>query len=240
MTEQNQVQEPTLEQRLLQMGELNHLSRGVNKSKDPRQTAGLYRQLAENLAENDEGIYDEIYRNLRLSREIAMDHAMQSMDRRKTEIEPLYKDEAKNKILEGVIASMKDTLKDSKNKYEAALKLSQYFGGLFDIPELDQVTANRYARQEVEAKTGIQGVYDVEGSIDKYNAQHEANTLIQRIQASEYIEDIKEGDKVTGYKLNEAKLKQAMNDVVYGATMYTNPKGIEIKKQKEAEKKEAS
>ncbi len=252
MTEQNQEnQSRSLEDRLLNIGDLYKISRIIEKSKSPGQRSNLFNQLASSLAVKDKANEREILRNtnydsledmylshMRYGPETAMSFASQGSAQELTQAEPLYK-ENKNKIIGEVIGSIKDTLqKKAQNKAEAALILSQYLEGLLgDASELDQTTADRYARNQLEGTAGMYGLYDARGSVEGYRGIHEQNDLMKRILASEYLQDIKDNEgKVTGYKLNEEKLVTSMEDIKYGAIAYTNTKLIEKAKAEQAAK----
>ena len=257
MKQENQTQGPSLEDRILDLGSLIHLSKDLNKNDiDPKSRVNLYNQLAVSLYNQDKSnglteeqeaeilkktnyssLLDSCLGQFRNGVDTAISFAEQRKKQETARLEPLYK-EGNKKIVEEVISSIKDTLKDVKDKGQAALILSQYLEGLFgEIPKLTQTQANKYARGNLEAITGIHGFYDVQGDVEAYKGTHEQNTLIKRIITSEYLTDVKKGDEVTGYKLNEEKLVKDMENIGYGAVLYTNTKAIEEakKKQKEAE-----
>ena len=253
--EQNQDQVKNLEDRLVDVGMLSHVSHDVEKSKSPTERANLYPQLATILAKKDKGKERELiegtnYNNLedmylsqlRYGPETAISFSGQRQASELSELEPIYK-ENKDAIVAQVIASMKDTLgKKAKNKAEAAMIISQYLEGLLgDVPELDQTTADKYARNNIESVIGIRGLYDVRGSIEKYRNMHEQNSLVNRILGSEYLQDIKDKESnVTGYKLNEGKIAKDMENIKYGAVVYANTKLIEKSKEIEKAKKQES
>ncbi len=233
-------EDKNLEQRLLQIGSLNHIYRGIEKSKSVEERSNLYIGLAGILGEGKEEVKENLYKNIRISPEEAIRYAREGIISRKESIEETYKAN-KDKIAKKVISSMKNILKKTKNKAEAAQILSNYFVSLFDIPELDQHTADEYARREVEQKAGVSMIFDVNGNKEnpEYKMMHETNELSQRILTSEYLKDIKDKDgKITGYILDEEKLSKSMEDALIGSVLYTNSERIEAQIKK-AEKKTA-
>lgn len=233
MTQENQG--PSLEDRLLQVGSINQTGRQIEKSKRYSERSQLYQQLAGLLSEGNQKRYKEAYGDIRLSPEEAMRYSLEGLSSRAKDIESQYK-ENKDKIINKVISSMKDTLKEAKNKSEAASILSNYFISLFDLQELDQNTADEYAQQDVAEDLGVSMNFSARGSIENYRPKHES--LQARIYASQYLKDKKNEDgKIIGYELDKKKIAETMNKVIPGATMYTNAMGIEEAKQKEAAEK---
>ena len=232
MAEQNQ---PTLEQRIEGLGSLNYLTKNIAKEKDIPLRSKLYESLAYAMGGRDEEAVKSWYTNFKSSPEDAYRHANELTTNVASELEPLYK-ENKDRIAQGVIANIKDTLGKAENKAEAASLLSAYFKGLFETPELDQVTADNYAQSGLEQKTGVKWNSTARGSIEKYKSSHAS--LHARLYASQYLEDIKdEKGNVTGYRLNEDKIKELMEDIKNGATIYLNTQVVEKAKAQEGAKK---
>ncbi len=233
-----QTQEKSLEQRLLEIGSLSQLNKGINKAKYPSERYQLYQNLAGILSEGDPNLYKTAYGDIRISPEEAVRYALEGTHSRVKEAEPLYQAN-KEKITKEVISAIKEDVKNAKNKAEAAALLSFYLKGLHDIPDLDQITADEYAQEEAAEKLGVNMNFSARGSIEKYRPLHE--NLQARLYASEYLKDIKDkkGEAI-GYELDEEKITKLMDKVETGALMYKNSKDLAKLKEaiKEAEKKQ--
>ena len=151
------------------------------------------------------------------------------MSSRAHDAEELYK-QNKEKIVGEVSSSMNDTLKGSKNKAEAAQRLSLYFTDLIKVPEVDQATLDEMAQDNLAKRVGVSMNFSARGSMDKYAE------LQQRMYAGEFIKEAKNGNETT-YVVDESKLGKNMDNIIYGSTVYSNSKAIEQAKQKEAQKK---
>jgi len=213
MTEKNQ--EPSLEQRLSSIGNLNHLSGKIDREKRTSERSKLYENLAKILGGGDDKEAKNWYANFKSSPEDAYRHANERLESEASVLEPLYKENKKN-IVSHVLTQMKDYLSEAKTKAEAASMLSNYFMGLVDLPELDQITADEYAQSESEAKAGVKWNSTARGSIEKYRPIHES--LQARLFASQYLKDLGNGK----YGLDEEKIAKQMDDVIVGATLYSN------------------
>lgn len=223
MTEQNG---PNLEQRLLQIGSLNKISDKINISESPAERSRHYQTLANILSEGNPQLYKEAYGDIRVSPEEAIRYAQEGSKTRAAEAEPLYQ-ERKEKIIDTILSSIKETLKGVKNKAEAASILGFYLQGLEQTPKLDQVTANEYAQEESAEALGVSMNFSARGSINDYKDKHQS--LHSRLYASTYLKD-KEGD--VNYKLDEKKLRDLMEDVNSAAVVYSNAQAIKVAKEK--------
>ena len=235
MTNKNStIKEPSLEDRLLQIGSLSQISRGIERSRSPSERLGLYQHLAGIVSGGDEILYKNDYGDIRVSPEEAIRYATEGIQTGIKDAEPLYK-ESKERITSDVISAMEEDLKSAETIDEAAGRLSEYLRGLYNIPELDQVTADGYEQQEVARRLGVSMNYSARGSIEKYKGSHEA--LVARTIAREYITEKKEGDKVIGYRLDKDKITKAMDNIGIGALLYSNTQNIKEMKKKIEEKK---
>ncbi|MEK6932422.1 MAG: hypothetical protein AABW56_01350 [Nanoarchaeota archaeon] len=239
--EQNQ---PKLEERLLQIGAYTRLSRGLEKSSSNTERYQLYKNLAGLAASEiqDPALrnrrYKEAYGDIRVSPEEAVRYALENKQDKINETQPLYNGGDKEKILEEVVSEMKGELKGVKNGAEAAAKLATYLTGLYDAPKLGQGQADEYAQEDAADDLGVSMNFSARGNIGDYRNRHES--LYARMYASQFMKEIKDKDKkVTGYELDEKKVKEFMKDIDKAAVIYSNTKAIkEFKKeQKEAEKK---
>ena len=230
----NQNQEPSLEERLSSIGNLNHLSRKIDREKRTPERSKLYENLARILGGGNDKEAKNWYTNFKSSPEDAYRHASERLESEASVLEPLYKENKKN-IVSHVLTQMKDNLLKAENKAEAASMLSNYFMGLVDLPELDQITADEYAQSELEAKAGVKWNSTARGSIEKYRSNHES--LQARLFASQYLKDLGNGK----YGLDEEKIAKQMDDIIVGATLYSNSNQIkQAREAKKSEKKEAS
>ena len=239
MTEQEQNQEPSLEDRLLQIGEYSKIVRGIDKSKKASERYSLYADLAKlsTLEIQDPNLrarrYKEAYGDIRISPEEAIRYGIEGLSNKAGETEPLYKGAAKEKIVEEVFSNMESDLSKAKDGAQAASVLANYLRGLYDAPELDQVTANEYAQEDAANDLGVSMNYSARGSISNYQNKHES--LNARLFASQYLKEKKNGDKVVGYQLNKKKLMEdVMGKLEAVAVVYSNTKKIQ-KVKKEAE-----
>lgn len=225
---ENQNQEPSLEDRLNSIGNINHLSRGIANEKRLPKRSKLYENLAKILGGGNDKKAKDWYANFKSSPEDAYRHANEKLASEANVLEPLYKENKKN-IISHVLSQMKENIIEAKNKAEAASMLSNYFIGLVDLPELDQITADEYAQSELEAEAGVKWNSTARGSIEKYRSDHES--LQARLFASQYLKDLGNGK----YGLDEEKIAKQMDNVIVGATLYSNAN--RIRQAKEAKKK---
>lgn len=229
------LENPTLEDKLLQIGSLSQISKHIEKSRSPTERSQLYLGLANLLTmdvkdpKDRKSDYDLIYKNIRISPEEAIRYSMEGTQTKIKEAEPLYKEEEKKKIVKEVISSMEKELKSAKNIDEAANNLSNYLVGLYNIPELDQAIADELEQREVERRVGVSMIFGAHGSIQKHSGLYEG--LMARTFTREYIKEKKKGDEVIGYTLDKNKIKEAMDDVGVGALLYTNTQRIKVMKQ---------
>ncbi|MBL7148408.1 MAG: hypothetical protein ISS82_06280 [Nanoarchaeota archaeon] len=236
MTNKNStIKEPSLEDRLLQIGSLSQISRGIERSRSPSERLGLYQNLAGILSGGDGRLFKDSYGDIRVSPEEAVRYAAEGTQTRIKDAESLYEKD-KGRIVEEVISAMKKDLQSAKTIDEAAGKLSEYLRGLYGIPELDQVTADGYEQQEVARRLGVSMNYSARGSIEKYRGSHEA-LVARTIAREEFIKEEKEGDKVIGYRLDKDKITKAMDNIGIGALLYSNTQNIKEMKKKIEEKK---
>jgi len=228
---QNQTQEKSLEQRLLEIGSLSHLTRDLNDSKKPNERVGLYSNIAGILSEGNEQDYKTAYGDMRLSLEEAYRYAHEGTQTRVNDAEGLYS-RNKGKIIKEVTSSMENDLKSAKNKHQAASILSNYFMGLFNVPELDQVTADEYAQNDFANKIGVGMNFSARGHIEDYREAHK--NLQARIFASKFLRELNSKDgKEKVYTVNKTKLNELMDKVNPAAVVYTNARRLkEAKKQK--------
>ena len=236
MAQENQVK---LEDKLLQIDSINKVGRGIEKSKSYAERSQLYLGLANLLSEGNPQRYKEAYGDIRISPEEAMRYVLEGTSTRAKNIEGEYK-QNKGKIAKEVVSSIKDTLKEVKNKSEAASILSQYFTGLFETKDLDQITADEYAQEDAARELGVSMNFSARGSIEQYKQKHES--LQSRLYASQFLKDKKDNKgNIIGYELDKDKIVEVMDKVVIGATLYSNSRAIEKvkeeQKQKEAKKK---
>jgi len=241
MAEQNQkqTQEKSLEDKLLQIGNLHQISRDIENSKKYRERYSLYRALAGELSEGDLKRYKEAYRDIRVSPEEAIRYSLEGLGNRAKKAEPQYK-EKKKEILENLVSTINKDLKGAKDGHEASTILSHYLTGLYETPELDQITADEYAQEDAAESLGVSMNFSARGHIEHYREKHES--LYARIYASQYLKEITQGKgknkKVIGYELDKEKIAKLADNIVNTAVIYRNAKIIaEYKtKQKEAEK----
>lgn len=240
MTQENQNQGVSLEERLLELGTFSQIHSKLNKARnyDNDELSQEYVRLANMLGKRNNTDPKEFYGNIKVSPVEATKIAREAVDKAEEDIKPLY-EQNKEKITRQVVSLMRERIKDVKNKWEAASILGKYLKGLIEIPELDQNTADEYAAKDLEAKSGISMLFGIRGDINKYKGIHEANTLAQRVFASEYLKDVKDSKgNVTGYDINESKVAEIMSEPRYGAMIYTNiliEVAKQAQKQKEAE-----
>jgi hypothetical protein len=218
--EQNQ-REPTLEDRLNKIAFLNQTTKDIRSSKDPQERLQLYQNLAYALSENDE-TYRAVYGDIRVSPEEAIRYALQPLTREINEANSLYQ-QNRERITRQIIREINRDLRAVNNKYDAANLLVPYLNGLFEIPELDQATADRYAREEIAKKVGVNVNYSAHGRMEDYRDQHETIQLQKRIFAGQFIREVtnRQGN-VTGIALNEDKIRDIMENIGFGATVYRN------------------
>lgn len=244
--DQKQKQGPNLEDRLLEIGSLMQLRKGINKSKNPGERFPLYQILAQRLAPD----YIEYYRNqgeninpeeaikvaygdIRISPEEALRYAVEGTQKRVNDTKSLYEGKNKNKIIKDIVSAMEKDIKNSKSIDEAAEKLSIYLRGLFQTPELDQITADEYAQKEAAEALGVSMNFSARGSIEKYRGRHEG--LYARAFAHEYLKENKENDKII-YSIDKDKIGKIMDKVEGASLLYTNY--INLKAMKEAMKQQ--
>lgn len=229
MTE-NQNQEPTLEQRLLGIGQTVHTYKSIIDSENPEQRNQHYENLASLMSGQKKGeqYWDAAYQNIIQSPERAIGMAKENVGTRSAQVKELYK-EKKDKIVDFVISLMNKEVESSKTGDEVALKLSAYFTRIFDIPKLDQVTANRYANTETARILGVSTIYGQEGSIEQYKNYH--SSLSAREFAGIFIKEEKDKDGKVTYVLEKEKVKELMNDITNASILYTN--ALHIKKVKD-------
>ncbi len=226
MTEQNQG--PTLEQRLLNLNAIHKTGREISKS-EIEERPQLYSQLVTLLTgrephqgtEADQNEYNQFYEAVSRNVEEATWHAQDGTENRVASIKPLYETQ-KSRLVREVLDSINRDTKD-KSKAEAADILSRYLMGTFDTPEVDQFQIDKVAKKQLASRMGVSRNFTATGNPKDYENLH------TRLHAAEYLEDIP-----NGYKLNEAKLSKLMDDVLMGATIYSNK--FVLEKQKEANK----
>lgn len=227
MAEENQTQkkEPTLEDRLLNIGSLHRIAEGIRTTNNPQERFDLYRDLTNLVSENAKD-YDDNWGDIRVSPEEAIRYAIEGISTREKEAKPLYEKE-KSRIIDEVINAIEVEVKSAKDKADAASKIAPYLSSLFKIQELDQVTADMYARTEVARRSGVRMNYTAHGRLSDYKEDHK--NLQLRLMASQYLEDVKDDkDNIISYKLNKGKIKELMESgVEYTAIIYKNAKDIE-------------
>lgn len=224
MTNENQ---PKLEDKLLEVGNLVTISRELDRAKTPSEYAQLYQPAAMILGGKEKAL--EILKELTRDPAYAQMTISGGIDIRAKEIETEYNDQ-KVRITQEIADKIDASLNGIKNKQEAASKVSEYLEDLFNIPELDQATANRYAQDGLRQATRIPYSFEAEGSIEQYRDKHKS--LISRIASSEYLS----GNDESGYKIDGEKFKEIMDKVKTGAVVYNKAKAIEeeAERQKQA------
>src|SRR3989344_7523926 len=193
---QEQNQGPKLEDRLLQIGAYNRLSRSIEKSDSKTERYNLYKGLAGlSVSEiQDPELrnqrYKEAYGDIRVSPEEAIRYALENKQEKINETQSLYKGEGKEKILEEVVSEMKGELKGVKNGAEAAAKIATYLTGLYDTPELGQGNADEYAQEDAANDLGVSMNFSARGNIGDYRKKHES--LYARMYASQFMKEVKD------------------------------------------------
>lgn len=223
MAEEKQEQErQTLEQLLLGAGSLHHLSRKIDSTPKPSELYGINLTLAgiaSRKAKNKEQAMKSHYEQITRGPAVAQQYATEMQGTMLQEAEPLYQRHSKE-FIDEVVAALQEEIKGSKDKSEAALRLSAYFTGLMDVPKLDQLTADEYAQAQAAEEAGISINFTARGHIADYQGSHERE-VAKKIVAGNYLKDVKEGDK-TRYELDAAKVRETMANLKLGAVIYTN------------------
>ncbi len=218
--------EPSLEDRLLGVSTLTDLTKGLNKAKKPGEQAEIYERAARLMGGED---YETALKELTRDPAYAYLEIIGTRDKVAKSLEEEYLAN-KETIATGIKAKIDASLKQvGDNKANASMLLANYLADiLIEVPEFSQDEVDEPEKQRVYSM-GMPYAFEARGSTAHYR------NLEMREQASEYLKEVKEGDKVR-YEIDYKKLSEAMNDVVKGASLYTRVKAIEKIKEKAIEK----
>tara|TARA_Y100000034_G_C6878497_1_gene402169 strand:+ start:289 stop:981 length:693 start_codon:yes stop_codon:yes gene_type:complete len=228
MTEQEQTQ-PKLEDKLMDIGSLTSLSKDLDEAKTPSEYAQIYHPASMLLGGEEK--YMDVLKELTRDSSYAQMTISGGAQIRAKEIKEEYKDQ-KDRITKEVADQMDKSLEGIKTKEEAATKVSIYLEDLFKFPGLSQLTADKYAQDELRQSARIPYSFEAKGSIEQYSDKHKS--LQSRTATSEFLS----GDEDKGYSIDREKLGKIMDRVETGATIYNKAKVIEMTeaKMKEAQK----
>lgn len=228
MIQENQMTQPKLEEVLLDIGSLSSFSRKIDQgSLKPSERNTIYETAATIL---DKENFEDMMLNLTKDPSFAYRVISSGAKNRVEEIKEEYQNQ-KSRITKEVADQIDESLSGIKNKGEAAAMLSAYFRDLSDISELDQRTANKYARRDLAKRAKVDYLLEGEGSIKQYKDEHEMLQL--RTATSEYLR----GDNEKGYTIDRKKLGKIMDNVESGAVLYTKADIINEVMKKAKEKK---
>jgi len=222
--------QPKLEDMLLGIASLSNLSKGIGKSKTPEEQANLYRATAKMLSGEDEDKYTAILREFTRDPAYAVMEAEGARNNLARSVKGQY-DEKRAEIVRDVESRINDTLKEAKeDKATASMILAQYLSDILDVPEYTQEQVDEKERENVYS-AGLPYAFEARGSAEHYKS------LELRKKASEYLKEIKEGEKITGYMVDSGKLGKAMENVTIGASVYGRTKQITEKIEKAKQNK---
>ena len=226
MTNENQ---PTLEQMLLDLSGETEILKNLGKSKSIEEQSNLYDIAAQMISQEKNGENHE-----RVIKELTRDPIYAYMqieghrDNFAQSIQDLYK-EGKGKIAKDIESKINNNLRQAKNKATASIILANYLTDiLIKTPEVTQDEVDGIEREEIY-KMRLPYAFEARGSVEGYK------NLELRKAASKYLTETKDGDEVK-YSINSEKLKEVMEDVIKGASLYGRTLTIERQMQ-EAQKK---
>jgi len=233
-TQPNQEEQEvkTLEDLLENAGQLFHLRGMVDKSRKPSELTSLNEQITRILTKDTPGDYLPTLNQVSANAPWASRYATAGLSTRLETAKPLY-EKYGSRLKEQIIEAMQQELKESQSKADAALRLSTYFTGLAESPELDQVTADEYAQDELAKRIGVDVNFTARGHIEAYRKKHE--NLYARLFAEQFIKETK-SEKGSKYELDTQKIDEVMKEVKAGSVIYTNHKQIQEQKEAEAAK----
>ena len=229
--EQNQ---PKLEDMLLSIASLTDVSKKIGKSKTPQEQADLYETVAKMLSGGNRKNYNLAIEQLTRNPAYAVMQTEGARDNLARSVEEQYESE-RFEIARSVESRINETLKEAgDNKSTASMLLAQYLIDILDVPEYTQEEVDEIERNQIYSM-GMPYAFGTRGSIGQYK-----NIKLKK-QASEYLKEVKNGDKLVRYSIDKEKLREAMKDVVIGSSIYGRTeamtKAIEKAKVEKAKKK---
>lgn len=250
MAEQEQTQElKTLEERLVDIGNLKSLITGVQKLDDNKLRVNAYRTIAKILTKDSnseisdedernrkrEALYYSYYENIRVSPEEATRYALEGVASRVKSIEKLYEDN-KESIVKTIVSSINGDLKKAKTKAEAGQILVEYLSGLdkLNAPEVDQSVLDRHANLEAAAQGGVSMHFGMKGNKKEFEGLYARGVALKYVKEEENKES-----GITSYKIDEEKFEELVKDVENAGLLYTNVKHVEFIKERDAAAVEA-
>ena len=226
MLNENQISD--LERKLLDIGNLVSVSKGIDKSTSSKR-GHLYenaamiiagpRVIGEGKDARENKAYTDLIEEMRYSPEYAQMQINGAVNIRSEEIKKEVED-SKDKLLETIANSINSNLDKAKNKSEAAEILKLYLNDLIDIKDPSQEEADETVNDEFRMKLRIPYSFDRKGSISQYKE------LMLRSVASEFLAEKGEGSNKK-YELDVSKIKDSIKEVVGIAKLYTNTKFVE-------------
>ena len=200
-----------LENKLGEIGLINQVTQGINKSTSPIQKVPLYNLLTSILSAGDQELFRTMYEDIRISPEEAVRYGMEGVQNRIEEVKEEY-NKNKKSLSKKVISAINKGLKRAEDDTEVANKMFNYLSGIVDIPEFNQLLADRMAQQDVASRLKINMNFSARGDKTTYEG------IIIRTLAKQFVEKNKDGK----YKVKDEVIKEYMDNIETGSLLYKN------------------